>query len=46
VLLANCARGLRKSDWRELVDHLLTAVGLVAGVSECDALTLSLKQLE
>jgi hypothetical protein len=46
VLFANCARGLRKSDWREVVDHLLTAVVLIAGVSECDALTLSLKQLE
>jgi hypothetical protein len=46
VLFANCARGLRKSDWRELVDHLLTAGVLTAGFSERDALTLSLNQPE
>ena len=25
VLFANCGRGLRKSDWRELVDRLIIA---------------------
>ena len=46
VLFANCARGLRQSDWRELVEHLLSTKVLIAGRSErIGALTLSLAEL-
>ena len=44
VLFSSCGRGLRQSDWRELVDRLLTAGVLTAGNSERSKLMLSLAQ--
>lgn len=41
-LFCQCARGLRKSDWRELINHLLVKGVLIAGTSERDTLTLSI----
>jgi hypothetical protein len=43
ILFTRCARGLRASDWRGVIDHLVAEGVLVTGTSERGALMLSLK---
>jgi hypothetical protein len=46
VLFDSCSRGLRRSDWREVVDNLIATGVLVAGESDKNRLTLTLAQPE